>query len=167
MMQFFKPIFDRLCPRQGWLASGSKVLSVLLSLGLLCFVCPDMAAAANPMAQDLIEVRVSLGTAGNALKFVPNQLSFEAGKRYKILLTNPSPQKHYFTAKDFADVSWTQQVQTPFVEVKGAIHEVELKPGGTAEWLLVPMKAGTYELHCSIPGHTEAGMKGAIAVTAS
>ena len=167
MMQFFNPIFDRLCPCRGWLAACSKVLSVLLSLGLLCFACPDIAAAANPMGQDPIEVKVSLGTADNTLQFVPSELSFEAGQRYKILLTNPSPQKHYFTAKDFADVSWTQQVQTPFVEVKGAIHEVELKPGGMAEWLLVPMKAGTYELHCSIPGHTEAGMKGAIAVTAS
>lgn len=89
----------------------------------------------------------------------------EAGKRYELLLDNPSPQKHYFTAKDFADASWTQKVEAGKLEVKGAIHEVELKPGGEAEWVLVPLKPGTYLLKCSIAGHSEAGMVGEIVVT--
>ena len=114
--------------------------------------------------QPVVEVAVSLGTSANELKFVPNQLKFEAGKRYKLVLSNPSSQKHYFTAKDFADGIWTQKVEAGRVEVKGAIHEVELKPGAKAEWVFVPLRSGTYELHCSVPGHTEAGMTGAIAI---
>jgi uncharacterized cupredoxin-like copper-binding protein len=50
------------------------------------------------------------------------------------------------------------------VEVKGAIHELELKPGAIAEWVFVPERPGTYELHCSIAGHAEAGMVGQIVV---
>jgi uncharacterized cupredoxin-like copper-binding protein len=118
-------------------------------------------AIASPNAT---EVKVSLGNSANELKFFPSTLAFEAGQRYKLILDNPSPQKHYFTAKDFADASWTQKVEAGKVEVKGAVHEVELKPGGEAEWVFVPMKPGTYELHCSIPGHAEAGMTGEIVI---
>ncbi|MGI0487001.1 cupredoxin domain-containing protein [Pantanalinema rosaneae CENA516] len=115
--------------------------------------------------QPAIAVQVSLGNAANELRFVPDHLEFVSGQRYKLLLTNPSNSKHYFTAKDFTDGIWTQKVEAGKVEVKGAIHEVELKPGAQAEWLFVPIKAGNYELHCSIPGHTEAGMTGTVVVT--
>ncbi|MBP0001265.1 MAG: copper-binding protein [Cyanobacteria bacterium SID2] len=112
------------------------------------------------------EVRVSLGNAANELKFFPNSFEFAAGRTYKLLLNNPSPQKHYFTAKDFADASWTRKVEAGNVEIKGAIHELELKPGAEAEWVFVPEKPGTYNLRCTIPGHTEAGMTGRIRIVA-
>ncbi|MGK7962122.1 MAG: cupredoxin domain-containing protein [Crocosphaera sp.] len=115
-------------------------------------------------ATETTEVNVSLGNEAGELVFVPNHVELIAGKKYKIKLDNPSPTKHYFTAKDFADASWTQKVEAAKVEVKGAIHELELKPSAQAEWVLVPMKPGKYELHCSISGHTEAGMVGDIIV---
>ena len=111
------------------------------------------------------EIKVSLGNSSGELRFFPSNLQLEAGKPYKLLLDNPSPNKHYFTSKDFADASWTRKVQAGKVEVKGAIHELELKPGAEAEWVLTPMKAGTYELHCSIKGHAPAAMVGEIVVT--
>ncbi|MBW4622762.1 MAG: cupredoxin domain-containing protein [Cyanosarcina radialis HA8281-LM2] len=127
------------------------------------------AAIAAPnneiLRQAPIEVKVSLGNNTNELKFVPSDLEFASGKRYKLLLDNPSPQKHYFTAKDFADIIWTQKVEAGKVEVKGAIHELELKPGANAEWLFVPLKPGKYSLRCTVPGHTEAGMTGLITVS--
>ena len=49
---------------------------------------------------------------------------------------------------------------------RSAIHELELKPNAEAEWVLIPQKPGTYELHCSIAGHAEAGMVGQLTVTA-
>lgn len=111
------------------------------------------------------EIKVSLGNTSGELKFFPSSLQLEVGKPYKLLLDNPSPEKHYFTSKDFADASWTRKVQAGKVEVKGAIHELELKPDAEAEWVITPMKAGTYELHCSIKGHAPAGMVGEIVVT--
>jgi uncharacterized cupredoxin-like copper-binding protein len=50
------------------------------------------------------------------------------------------------------------------VEIKGAIHELELKPGAMAEWVFVPMKSGSYNLRCTVAGHTEAGMIGKITI---
>lgn len=143
-------------------------------LGVLLWfasISTPAALAADGTALDLakqaaIEVRVSLGNANNELRFVPDRLAFQSGKRYKLVLNNPSGLKHYFTAKDFADGIWTQKVEAGKVEIKGAIHELELKPGGVAEWVFVPIKSGEYPLRCSIAGHTEAGMVGTIVVSA-
>ena len=44
------------------------------------------------------------------------------------------------------------------MEIKGSIHELELKPGAMAEWVFVPMKSGSSNLRCTVAGHTEAGM---------
>jgi uncharacterized cupredoxin-like copper-binding protein len=147
----------------------NRVAIALVSVAIFWVAGFNSMAIAAPnsgmLSQPPIEVKVSLGSSTNELKFVPNDLEFASGKRYKLLLDNPSPQKHYFTAKDFADVIWTQKVEAGKVEVKGAIKELELKPGANAEWLFVPLKPGKYSLRCTVPGHTEAGMTGVITVS--
>ncbi|MBH8575896.1 cupredoxin domain-containing protein [Nostocaceae cyanobacterium CENA369] len=145
-------------------------ISLILSLTLcLSFIGAIPAMAANSssglLKQPAIEITVSLSNAANELKFEPNHLELVAGKRYQLRLNNPSQLKHYFTAKDFADGIWTQKVEASKVEIKGAIHELELKPGAEAEWMFVSLKPGNYSLRCSIPGHTEAGMTGEILVS--
>lgn len=142
-------------------------LAGLIFTFVICCLTTNVAlAAVAPSQQSLNTLQVHLGNQDGRLVFEPDILTFEAGKRYKLLLDNPSPVKHYFTAKDFTDVIWTQKVEAGQVEVKGAIHELELKPNAEAEWVLIPQKPGTYELHCSIAGHAEAGMVGQLTVTA-
>jgi uncharacterized cupredoxin-like copper-binding protein len=145
---------------------------VVLILGTLLFaIQPALADGESPVRdlsrQDAIEVRITLGNRANELRFVPDRLDFISGKRYKLILSNPSNQKHYFTAKDFSDGIWSQKVEAGKAEIKGAIHELELKPSGVAEWIFVPIKPGTYSLRCSIPGHAEAGMVGNLVVSAA
>jgi uncharacterized cupredoxin-like copper-binding protein len=136
-----------------------------IALMIFMFVFQSFFAISTTLADTTInEIKVSLGNTQGELKFFPDSLQFESGKQYKLLLDNPSPTKHYFTSKDFADASWTKKVEAGKVEVKGAIHELELKPGATAEWVLTPMRSGKYELHCSVVGHTEAGMIGNIVI---
>lgn len=135
------------------------ILLTVVIFGCSLFWMP--IALANPKVN---EIKVSMGNSSGELKFFPSNIQLETGKPYKLLLDDPSPIKHYFTSKDFADASWTKKVQVGKVEVKGAIHELELQPGAEAEWFLTPMKPGTYELHCSIPGHAAAGMVGEILV---
>lgn len=132
-------------------------VAIVLASGLF-WISPALADS------NVNEIKVSLGNSSGELKFFPSNIQLETGKSYNLLLDNPSPVKHYFTSKDFADASWTKKVQAGKVEVKGAIHELELKPGAEAEWVLTPMKSGTYELHCSIKGHAPAGMIGEIIV---
>jgi uncharacterized cupredoxin-like copper-binding protein len=135
------------------------VLAILLSLGLASPVL-----AADLSKQTPIVVNVDLGTKGGDLLFSTPQLKFETGKLYKLVLNNPSPDKHYFTSRSFAAAVWTRKVETAAAEIKGAIREIELKPGGAAEWFFVPVQAGTFKLKCTIPGHAENGMVGEITV---
>lgn len=144
-----------------------RAKQILQQITICCIATTIMSLIWLPTAAanlELTTVKVSLGNSAGELKFFPSNLEFETGKQYQLLLDNPSPTKHYFTAKDFADASWTKKVQAGKVEVKGAIHELELKPGGEAEWVLTPMKSGRYELHCSIKGHKAAGMIGEIVI---
>jgi uncharacterized cupredoxin-like copper-binding protein len=135
------------------------MVSIAICIYPVLPVFADRAVVDTP-----IEIKISLGNTANQLKFFPDKLQLVAGQKYKLILSNPSAQKHYFTAKDFSGSSWTQKVDAGNVEIKGAIQELELRPGSAAEWVLVPMKPGNYTLRCTIPGHTEAGMTGTIAV---
>ena len=136
-----------------------NTLAFLSILGLAC-----SAAAADLSKQSPIEVTVDLGSKDGHLDFTPAKLTFETGKLYKLVLRNPSPGKHYFSALRFAAAVWTRKVGTAEAEIKGAIREIELKPGGSAEWFFVPVQAGTFALQCTIPGHAKAGMVGEIVV---
>ncbi len=80
------------------------------------------------------------------------------------MLKNPSSDAHYFTALRFAGAVWTRKVETADAEVKGAVSEVEILPGGELEWYFVPVKAGTFDLECTIKGHAAKGMVGKIVV---
>ncbi|MFN6570699.1 copper-binding protein [Nostoc minutum NIES-26] len=152
-----------------WLQPLRHIYLILYLLLYMAFISTTPAMAANLsgglLKQPATEITVSLSNSANELKFEPNHLELVAGKRYQLRLTNPSQLKHYFTAKDFADGIWTQKVEAGKVEIKGAIHELELKPGAEAEWVFVPLKSGKYSLRCPIPGHTEAGMTGEIVVS--
>jgi uncharacterized cupredoxin-like copper-binding protein len=136
-----------------------------LSIAIAIWIAfPNFALAALPVRSTPITVKISLGNTANELKFEPNNLQLKAGATYKLLLSNFSPQKHYFTAVEFANKSWTQKVEAGNVEIKGAIQELELRSSTKAEWWLVPMRPGIYQLRCTVPGHTEAGMIGTITV---
>jgi uncharacterized cupredoxin-like copper-binding protein len=118
-----------------------------------------------------IEIQVKLGDEKNQLKMYPEKLSFETGKLYKLVISNPSKQKHYFTAEGLSRSVFTRKVQildssiTKLAELKGSVNEIEVYPNGIAEWWFVPVKTlESSQFHCSIPGHTESGMKGFISI---
>ncbi|WP_333136805.1 hypothetical protein [Microcoleus sp. Pol11C2] len=71
-----------------------KTFKVILGL-ILCFSTILMPAAIASAAGDLsrqpvTEITINLGNEAGKLKFFPNLLEFESGKRYKLLLKNPS-----------------------------------------------------------------------------
>ena len=103
---------------------------LVVLVAIYCFQTMPVLAVPPPIAKP-IELKISLGNKANELKFFPAQLQLIAGKKYNLLLSNPSPQKHYFTAREFASNSWTQKVNAGNVEIKGAIQELELRPSAT------------------------------------
>ncbi len=118
------------------------------------------------------EVKVSLGTAAGEIKFVPDTLSFERGKYYKLVLHNPSSEEHYFTSDAFSTHIFTRKVEVTdksgktIAEIHGAVNDIELKPGATVEWFFYPMTKGkNLRLYCHKTDHEEQGMVGTINIS--
>jgi len=147
------------------------------SLSVLAALCVASAAqsAGNLAGQEPIVVTVEPGEHA----FVPNRLRFETGKLYKLVLKNPSNDPHYFTSHGFSQMIFTRKVQVTqarddktitLAEFKGAIREVEVYPGHSAEWWFVPVAAGRVtDLRCGISGgdgktHADHGMVGEIVI---
>src|SRR5262245_16684736 len=135
-------------------------------------------AAGDLSRQQPIEIKVELGRTGEHA-FVPNRLRFETGKLYRLVLTNPSRDPHYFTSHAFSQLVYTRKVQVvqqrdgkavTLAEFKGAIREIEVYPGETAEWWFVPIATGRVsDLRCSIvaadgKSHADHGMVGEIVI---
>lgn len=149
-----------------------KYLVVVFAL----FVHSAVLAKGDLTRQDPVEVVVELGTKEGSLTFNPDVLTFETGKLYKLILTNPSPVKHYFTSPSFAKRIFTRKVQVMVdgkrtAEIKGDIAEIEVFPGGTTEWWFVPVQTGeSNDLHCHVKDkasgkkHDALGMTGTIII---
>ena len=125
-----------------------------------------------------IDLVVELGNAQGGHHFSPTSLRFRTGRLYKLILRNNSPHPHYFTSDGLAASIWTRKVQVMsngpqprvMAEVKGAIREVEVHPGFSAEWWFVPVATGRFtDLRCDIKAedgrtHAEHGMRGEIII---
>lgn len=148
---------------------ASLVLTFVVIVG---FAGAGAAIAAGDLtAQTPIEVKIQLGNKENALRFFPDTIQLETGKLYKIVLHNPSTSAHYFSSEGLSRAVFTRKVQVldadgkTIAEVKGAVLEIEVYPGGTAEWWFVPVKAVTLtDLKCTVKGHSEGGMVGTITI---
>ena len=149
-----------------------------LGLGALLAASTAAWSAGDLTRQQPIELKVELGgTGSDQYAFSPNDIRFETGKLYKLVLHNRGAEPHYFSSPGLAALVFTRKIQVmdnpggkPVGEIKGTIREAEVYPGGTVEWFFVPIATGTLnDLHCSVKApdgrtHAEHGMVGTIAV---
>lgn len=150
----------------------TQTLLTTLAVTVSCLALPAVMQAAGDLSrQTPVELTVELGNKEGAQRFYPDHITLETGKLYRLILTNPSPEKHYFSSDKLAQAVFSRKVQVngpdgkAVAEIKGFIREIEVYPNGTAEWWFVPVKAGTFnDLQCTIKGHTEQGMVGAITI---
>jgi uncharacterized cupredoxin-like copper-binding protein len=148
-------------------------------IGALILLPAITLAAGNLAKQEPLQVRLDLGKDGvKDHRYYPEKLTFETGKLYKLVIHNPSNSKHYFTSLGLASKVYTRKVQVmddlgagakTIGEIKGAIREVEVYPGGTTEWFFVPVATGIVEMRCGIKDkdgktHAEKGMHGTITI---
>ena len=115
--------------------------------------------------------RVQLGDDKGVCRFFPERIELETGKLYRLILSNPSPEKHYFSSDAFAQAISMRKVQVngtdgnAVAELKGWLREIEVLPKGRTEWWLVPIKTGQFgDFKCIVEGHTESGMLGQIVI---
>ena len=139
---------------------------------------PPAALGGDLSRQAPVEVVVELGDAEGRHGFHPMRLRFSTGRLYRLVLRNPSPHPHYFTSEGLAASVWTRKAQVlenrpggrVMAEIKGAIREIEVWPGFSAEWWFVPVQAGRFtDLRCEIKAedgrtHAEHGMRGEVVI---
>jgi uncharacterized cupredoxin-like copper-binding protein len=121
-------------------------------------------ARGNLATSDVRAITLEVGTAASEMAFKPNEISLETGKAYVLKLVNNGKVKHEFASDEFMHHIYIRKAEAGAgngVEIKGAIREIELKNHGNhADLYFVPIEPGTYEFHCDLPGHREAGMEG-------
>ena len=116
------------------------------------------------------------GEQGKIHFYEPNELVFNTGKLYKLIIKNESDSKHYFTSTSFAKSIFTRKVQVSLnnkkvAEIKGIINNVEVWPNHQLEWWFVPIKTGVFkDLYCNVKdtktnlSHADMGMTGTIII---
>lgn len=142
------------------------VLATLLAMSGAARADGDLSRA------DVTEIAIELGqTDAKHMYFKPSHIEMQTGKAYKLVLTNTSKIKHEFAAPEMVTRVFTRKVEVlgpngkMIAEIKGGVVEIELAPGGVAEWFIVPIQpAKNLEMVCEIAGHEEAGMVGTITI---
>ena len=141
------------------------LISILILVGATCH------AEEKRQGPNAIEVKIETGTKDGQLVFVPDNLRFERGLYYKLVIHNPSAEDHYFSSDEFSTHIFTRKVEAldghgnTIVEIHGNVHDIELKPGATVEWYFYPMTKGqNLKLFCHKENHEEKGMVGKIEI---
>ena len=148
-----------------------KTVPFVLAATALLLALPAYAGGDLSRA-DPVEVVIEMGQQdAKHMFFKPNHIDLETGKAYKLVFKNVDKIKHEFAAPEFVTKVFTRKVEVlgadgeMIAEVKGAINEVEVGPGGTVEWFIVPIQTGTdIPTECAIEGHKEAGMVGSVTI---
>lgn len=154
----------------------------LAAIGAGVLVCLGGVAGAQTARDGTMEpmsVPVQFGTETNQMVITPNVLVLKEGQLYRLVLENPSDVTHYFTPLDFGQAVKTRTVEVTGGQIRGTrnyggrlpqfatpyrLQEIELRPGGSADWVIEPVKTGTYDFQCDAPAHANAGMVGKIVV---
>jgi uncharacterized cupredoxin-like copper-binding protein len=145
--------------------------SVVLVLAgcLMALSCPTAVKAEGP--PEAIEVRVATGTADGQRRFIPDELHFERGRYYKLVIHNPSPHAHYFTSEGLGVRVYTGKIELMdqggevLAEVHGDVQAIELAPSSTVAWYFYPMSRGQdLRLYSQKEEDLEAGMAGTIQI---
>lgn len=140
---------------------SNRCAAALAAGALLLLLAGCGGQAAGPAAP--LEV-----TAGPDMKFTPATLSLVRGQRVRLTLTNADPHLLHDLTVQTMGVKGVR-------ESGGAAHDhghgksaaalhVAAAAGKSAVVEFTPTEAGQFEFYCTVPGHREAGMKGAIHV---
>ncbi|MDH3672503.1 MAG: hypothetical protein OES46_15320 [Gammaproteobacteria bacterium] len=106
------------------------------------------------------EIVVELGTKSGNLVIIPSTLRLQAYKRYTLIIRNPSDVSHTLSLSEFGATLTHSSTPT----YPSQVDEIDVEPGKTVEWFVVPTRVGNYPMRCSNRTHAGAGMVGRIIV---
>jgi uncharacterized cupredoxin-like copper-binding protein len=93
------------------------------------------------------------------MTYFPSSLDVEKGKPVTLVFSNKDQINHdiEINSKSFEIINKTTNHQHD--NSTSSLH-LHAKPNSNETLTLIPMKEGTYEFYCTIPGHKESGMVG-------
>lgn len=147
-----------------------KSVTAALVAGLVLAPVSALAADWVTNAADIVKAAdwKQMQTVTVELKetsYTPEKLVFKANQPYKLVMKNMGEKPHYYTAPQFFKAIATRKVQTTEAEIKAPyLDAIEVNPKGVAELFFVPVKAGTYEVYCTIEDHRDKGMDGTLVI---
>jgi uncharacterized cupredoxin-like copper-binding protein len=101
----------------------------------------------------------------DTMRFVPANLRAKQGETIRFVVKNTGKLKHEFVLGTKADLDEHYEAMKKFPEMEHADDNMlSVAPGQTGEMVWKFSKSGVVHLGCLLPGHYEAGMKGAIKV---
>lgn len=112
-------------------------------------------------------IEVAMTEGDGTMAYDPSSVAVTVGEQVKIVLTNRGALDHEFML-DSVEKNAKHRIamqKNPEMEHDDP-NGRRLKPSGTSEIFWKFSKAGTFEFACLIPGHSEAGMKGVVVVSA-
>ncbi len=121
---------------------------------------------------NVIDVVIEMGSSGDRMYLKPDSYEFVTGQAYRLILTNVDEIKHELALNEMVERIFTRKIEASdaegnlITEVKGMINEVEVGPGKTVEWFIVPVQTTDepVQITCELPGHLEAGMHASVMI---
>lgn len=148
--------------------------SLTTSLAVLTISIAGSAFAEGDLSRaNVIDVVIEMGSNDDGGMYLqPDNYEFVTGQAYKLILTNVDEVKHELALNGIGERVFTRKIEIAdesgelFAEIKGNIREVEVGPGKTVEWFIVPVQTTDepVEITCEIPGHLEAGMHASVVI---
>ena len=104
-------------------------------------------------------------TAGGDMLFLPKTVSVKRGQTIRFEIKNKGELDHEFVLDEHLALMEHKKVMEKFPEMEhDDPNSVRLEPGEKGEVIWKFTNGGEFEFACLIPGHYDAGMKGALNV---
>lgn len=101
-----------------------------------------------------------------SMVFEPSTIAVRQGETIRLKFLNSGEQDHEFVMDTHEAIMEHKDVMAKFPEMEHAdANSLRLKTGERGEILWTFANAGEFSFACLIPGHYEAGMKGALKVS--
>lgn len=147
-------------------------LTTITCAVLALAIAPPVYAEGDLSRANVIDVAIELGTNDGGMYLKPDNYVFVTGQAYKLVLTNVDEIKHELALNEMVERIFTRKVEIAdekgnlVAEIKGTIREVEVGPGKTVEWFIVPVQTtgNPVEITCELEGHLEAGMRASVMI---
>lgn len=147
-------------------------LTTITCAVLALAIAPPVYAEGDLSRANVIDVAIELGTNDDGMYLKPDNYVFVTGQAYKLVLTNVDEIKHELALNEMGERIFTRKIEIAdekgdlVAEIKGTIQEVEVGPGKTVEWFIVPVQTtdNPVEITCEIEGHLEAGMRASVMI---